>query len=532
MISNEDIAREAANRTQYGYAEEYLYLEDGTKFSFDLHNYLIDIYLDDHKYQVIEKSAQMGLSIYAVVKSLFVCDKLGKNTIYFFPTDTDVQDFSKTRVAPMMDNSPHLQEIIGKDDSLGLRRVGRGWLYFRGMKSSIAMKSIPADCLIFDELDEVSETSEALADQRLNHSMLKWRLKLSTPTFDGYGIDREFRLSDRRYWNLICKKCETRNILEFQFPDCVKRVSETESYLQCRKCAAKLEAGYGVWVPEAPSIKRVRGYHVCGLYSSYLDLSDMMAEYESGRRRPEFMRSKLGIPYSSASMRVSPDMVNSCRGDYEMHPDIHTFMGVDQKGDALHIVIGKREKYGKKHNVLLVCIVAKFDELDQIMRTYEVDRCVIDGTPNQHSARSFSERFPGRVFLCYYAKDQKGDYTWTQQADASDKREHKVIVNRTESLDAMYEQIILRDVVLPRNIPDEYVPQVCNLAKENETDDEGAVMRAIYKRLGEDHYAHATNYYLIAMSESQASPKAINVRSKRATAVIGTARHYEQRSRY
>ena len=100
MISNEDIAREAANRTQYGYAEEYLYLEDGTKFSFDLHNYLIDIYLDDHKYQVIEKSAQMGLSIYAVVKSLFVCDKLGKNTIYFFPTDTDVQDFSKTRVAP------------------------------------------------------------------------------------------------------------------------------------------------------------------------------------------------------------------------------------------------------------------------------------------------------------------------------------------------------------------------------------------------------------------------------------------------
>jgi hypothetical protein len=510
-----DIQRLAVERTVYGYAEEYLHLEDGSKFSFKNHNYLVDIYLDLHPYIVIEKSAQMGASIYAIAKAFAVCDKMSKNTIYFFPTDTDVMDFSKTRVGPIVANSPHLSEVTGRSDSLGLRQVNNGWLYFRGMRSKVAMKSIPADFLIFDELDEVPEGAEALADQRLNHSSLRWRLKLSTPTYENFGIDREFKNSDQRYWNLVCRACQTRNIMEFQFPECVRRFTPTKCGLICRRCKRELDPQYGEWIAEKPSVERIRGYHICGLYSSFLDLSDMMYEFEGGRRRDEFMRSKLGLPWVSAEQRITRDMVQRCYSDYEMHIDYHTFMGVDQKGDQLHLTIRKPNRISGKSEVILVGRVRTFDLLDDYMRRYDIDLCVIDGTPNQHSARDFSRRFPGRVYLCFYQDTQKGEYAW-RESTTTTGLDYMVIVNRTEALDAMYEQIGRREVAFPRPTKDveELTEQLTNLARENVEDDDGTIKGAVWKRLGPDHFAHSLSYSLIAQSKyGTQTPSSIVVQS-------------------
>src|SRR5271165_307281 len=211
---------------------------DRSPFTFDKHNYQIQIYGDEHPHQVIEKAAQMGASVIGMIKSFYVCDKMGKNVIYFFPTDEDVREFSKGRVAPIIRDSPHLRKIVTEVDAVGQRQIGHGFLYFRGMKSNVRMKSVPADMLVFDELDEVTEAQKELADKRLAHSSLNWRFLLSTPTFDGYGIDYEFQKSDKNYWNLICKKCDTRNICEFQFPDIVKRIDEVTAVLACRKCGS------------------------------------------------------------------------------------------------------------------------------------------------------------------------------------------------------------------------------------------------------------------------------------------------------
>jgi hypothetical protein len=492
-----------ANSSRYGYTKDMFV--DGKPFSFDKHNYLVGIYRETHPHIIIEKSAQMGASVYAIISALFVADKMGKNVIYFFPTDTDVNDFAKTRVAPMIRDSPYLQTVTSERDSLGLRQVNKAWLYFRGMKSNIAMKSIPADYLIFDELDEVTEAQESLADQRLNHSSLRWRLKLSTPTFEGYGIDRQFQKSDMRYWNLICKKCETRNIVEDTFPDCVKRVSDEEAYLICYKCSERLDTQYGIWIPKAPEVTRLRGYHICGLYSEYTDLASIMEEYDSGRRRDEFMRSKLGFPYTPANQRITPGMVRACLSDKEMRREQHCYMGVDQKGDELHIVIRKAIKFTKTHEVVYIGRVREFGMLDQFMRDYNVNLCVIDGTPNQHSARDFSKRFPGRVYLCYYQDTQKGAYAWNDPSEnTTDRGFHwEVKVNRTEAIDDMYDEVIRRTVSLPKETSEvtTFVEQLCSLAKVYEEDDDGAVVKAFWKRLGPDHYAHANTYSMIAFSK-------------------------------
>jgi hypothetical protein len=502
-ISRENIARQVVDRSVYGYAEEYLFLENGEKFSFARHNYLIGLYQDDWPYIAIEKSAQMGASIYAIAKAFMVCDKKNRNVIYFFPTDSDVLEFSKTRVGPIVDNSPHLSDITGKSDALGLRKVGNAWLYFRGMRSKITMKSVPADMLVFDELDEVPAGSEDLADQRLNHSDLQWRLKLSTPTYENFGIDREFKMGDQRYWNLVCKSCNERNIVEKTFPDCVKRLSPTVCVLICQRCKRELDPQYGEWVADAPTLGAfIHSYHICGLYSSYLDLSRMMYEYDTGRGRDEFMRSKLGMPWVSNDQRCTLEMIQACYGDYEMHLDLHTFMGVDQKGDELHITIRRPNRLLGKSETIFIGKVETFGLLDDFMRRYDVNLCVIDGTPNQHSARDFSRRFPGRVYLCFYQDSQKGEYAWRETATNAGV-DYMVIVNRTEALDAMYEQIGRREVAFPKPTKDvvELSEQLTNMARENVKDDEGTIKGAVWKRLGPDHYAHSLSYSLIAESK-------------------------------
>jgi len=44
----------------------------------------------------------------------------GLNSIYFFPTKTDVQDFSKTRVAPLLSDNPFLERLMTDTDTVGV----------------------------------------------------------------------------------------------------------------------------------------------------------------------------------------------------------------------------------------------------------------------------------------------------------------------------------------------------------------------------------------------------------------------------
>ncbi|MGH7745274.1 MAG: phage terminase large subunit family protein [Candidatus Dormibacteria bacterium] len=537
-LSSEQLAQELADRTIAGYAMEHILL-DGKPFEFQDHNYLLEPYYDTHPYIVVEKAAQMGASVLGMIRAFFVCDRMGKNVIYFFPTDEDVREFSKSRVAPIIRDSPHLRAIVDEVDSVGLRQIGRGFLYFRGMRSTIRMRSVPADMLVYDELDEVTDEQRALADQRLNHSKLRWRFMLSTPTYDGYGIDHEFRKSDQRYWNLICKKCDTLNIMEKQFPDCVRRVGESSYILVCRKCGGELDGQYGRWIPEK-RIERVRGYHFCGLYSKFVDLADLMDEFNSGRRREEFFRSKLGLPWVSADQRITRDMVEACIGAHPVGPNpkyAHSFMGVDQKGDELHIVIRNRDNITRRPFVLFIGKVGTFADLDFYMRAYDIDQCVIDGLPNQHSARDFAHRFPGRVFLCYYNAKQKGAYRWLspEASSADGPRDWQVTVDRTEAIDAMYEQITQREITLPQ-LPgeaarSEFLEQMVNLARVNEEDPETGVKRAMWKKLGAEHYAHAMSYSAIAASRYSGPAQSVNIRSPY-MARTDYSRRYEQGSRF
>jgi hypothetical protein len=503
-----DLAHDRLARLCLGYFARQVRTIRGRPFSFEGHEYLRELYEEHHPHVVVEKAAQMGASEFAISKALHVClSRPGTCVIIFFPTDQDVRDFSKHRVSPALDDlraSGLLPERSGgrsATDNVGLREIGQSALYFRGMQSGIRMKSIPADMLVLDELDESPPEFKPLARERLSHSPLKWVVELSTPTLPDYGIDVEFQRSDQRYWHVACG-CSDGVVLEHAFPECLARRADGSVHLVCPACGeGPLDPCRGRWIAHEPSRGERRGYHLSQLFSTAITPREVLEEYEHTRNLAEFHNSKLGIPYAGDRMPLVRTDLLCLLGEHELGdpPDAPCTMGVDQ-GTRLHVVVASGPP--ARRRLLEVAVVDSFEAVGGLIERYRVQRCVIDGLPNQHSARSLAKAFAGRVHLAYYSEGKR------EEPEITASRE-TVAVDRTEALDRMVATVKAGEVVLPRRLTpqvEEFIRQLCAIAKVLQEDERTGRQVARYIRTGPDHFAHALAYECLAADRLRTTP--------------------------
>src|SRR3989304_3980369 len=107
---------------------------DGLPFRFDGHEYLRAIYDDTSPHIVLSKASQVGGTVYGILRSFHACLQ-GLNVIYFFPTRSDVIEFSKSRVNPLLADNPFLARMLTDTDTAGLKRIGEAHIHLRGMVS-------------------------------------------------------------------------------------------------------------------------------------------------------------------------------------------------------------------------------------------------------------------------------------------------------------------------------------------------------------------------------------------------------------
>jgi hypothetical protein len=467
---------------------------EGKPFSFHRHEYLQVPYQDDHSYIVEAKAAQMGVTTKALLRALYGCRYRGyKGVLYLFPSRTDVLDFSKSRISPLIDENP---DSIGKwlkdTDSAGLKQVWNAFLYLRGMQSRVGLKSIPVDMTIFDELDEAPQSALDMAMERMSHSEHKETLMLSNPTLPDYGIDRQFQQTDQRYWLLKCQRCGEYTCLEDTFPDCLMEI-KGRVIRACKKCQTELNPSLGEWVAKHPGIVERRGYHFSQLFSHYVAPADILHQFRTTNNLTDFYNLKIGIAYVEAENRLSVQEVLALCGTEGIASQDPgpCFGGVDQ-GKDLHVVIGKRH-FQKAGKVIHLGIYKDWEELDHLMKNFRVARCVVDALPETRNARAFAERHKGKVFLNFYQEHQKGKYAWNE-------RDLTVACNRTESLDASHGEVMNGQIILPREceIVRDFARHLHNVAKKIEEDEQTGSRRYVYVKLGPDHFRHAYNYEVMA----------------------------------
>ena len=453
---------------------------------------------------VLSKAAQVGGTTWAILRSLHAC-LTGLNVIYFFPTRTDVLEFSKSRVGPLLGDNPFLSKLISDTDTAGLKRIGDAHLYLRGMQSTVGMKSVPADLIVFDELDETPPAAKNLARERLAHSDYKRMIELSNPSLPDYGIDEVYQASDQRHWTLKCPGCGAWTALEKEFP---RKIGQGVTiilprpdgtfYRACPKCQGELDLAKGEWVADFPG-RPIHGYRISQLFSSKVNPGEILQEYRSTRFPDRFYNLKVGIPWADLERRLDLASVLSLCTDVVMleKSEEPCIMGVDT-GKELHVVVLREDPVDdEKCHLVHLSVFRDFSELDSLMERFKVDRCVIDGQPETHATRAFAKRHHGRVYLCYFNEYQRGSADWQ-------RRDGNVVVNRTEALDASRAAIREKKVVLPRRIPlvELFALHMAADAKVLDEDEETGAKRFRYVRAGpEDHFSLAFTYAWMAASD-------------------------------
>lgn len=332
-------------------------------FSFLGHEYQERILSDESVEIIIRKSAQTGISEMSMRMALaLVMIMPGAFRVgYTFPTASFASNYAKTRFASIIQGSPVLRAAMSSEDidSADTKTFGPGKeIYFKGAATGNAAISTTLDMLVHDEVSFSDQ--EILGDyhSRLIHSMYKWKVKLSTPTFPGDPIDEAFKAS-RRHWNFCkCNHCGHRFLPDYyehvKIPGYDRHLDEvtrenlhtlrySEAQLLCPVCVkpVDLSPANREWVCENPDDKYIAaGYQVQPFDApTVVTLPDLIIASTSYANKSKFKQFSLGKPAEDAESGLTEEDLNTAGVELVSSPFTTHQMGIDL-GLICHFTVG------------------------------------------------------------------------------------------------------------------------------------------------------------------------------------------------
>jgi len=485
-----------------------LMVREGIPFSLDGTPYLVDLVHRRERVVHIKKGAQVRCTTLKFLEQVHAClyGRYKQNVLYMMPTVKQVEALSRISFDPLLDCNLWLRRYVSVNTA-ALKTIAGRSIYFVGAqpqrvggtntKDSPSLRSIPCDCVLRDELDLMDEDMVELSRQRIRDSELKLECNFASPTYPGYGIDACYERSTQYKWHIKCRSCGRHTCLVEHFPDSIRRV-DGRWRRSCVHCGAEVFVQDGHWEADYPD-RPEAGFWVDGLLSPRADLEADMLRYHNseGAARCEFMRSVLGIASVEANNQLTDkDIYERCCLDLMQYTSsVDTVMGADV-GDVLHYVVGVRT--GTEHyTVLRVGTAEDFGHLHEVAKQMRVKLCVLDAMPDIHASRKFQREEPYTVYRCHYSEQMPGEPKF-------DAKTGVVKCNRNEMCDKVYDLFASSRIRIPRLSGDikEYARQMTQTAKTLITNPDTGLAKPKWVKLGDDHYFHATLYFLLACMRS------------------------------
>lgn len=475
------------------------------------------------------KGAQLGVTEILINMAFFTLDQLHRDVLYVLPTTKNSSDFSKSRFTPALKNSPYLASLFTDINSIELKQAGSNTLYIRGSRGDSNLKSIPVSVLLMDEVDEMSERAVALALERLSGSLSKTVWGISTPTVPDFGIHELYKDTTQEHFTFECPCCGRQT--ELIWPDSIEICGESltdprcaDSFLKCKECGGKLEhldkpnwLKKAIWTPtNHGGTPGVRGFSITQLYSFTVSPFELVKGYYKGygneAANVEFHNSKLGMPYIGEGARVADGDIDACIASHskdDARPKVGCdrliTMGVDQgKWNYVEVAEWYFDQFSHDLNesaVAKVLFQFKFHEedwhlLDELMREWQIQACVIDADPQIMEARRFARKFPGYVWLCRFRKGPSAK----EITEATDGEGAPIIhVDRSNWFSAALGRFREpRRILLPHDVSNEYREHIKSPIRTYKRDEfDNAQM--VYVSTTPNHYALARVYNEIAL---------------------------------
>lgn len=512
----------------------------GNPYSFKDHEYQIEILKDTRSRISVQKCSQVGLSELMVQKILAMCATMNHTRIIFtLPTREMAMAFSKDRFDGAIEQSPLYTGMIERaSNSATQKKIGTCTLYIAGSFGANSAISVPAECVISDEEDFSNEVILGKLNSRLRHASLcdergnrGIRMRFSTPTVDGYGVNNGFTAGDQRYYFCKCNHCEKWTLPDFFHSFVLKgldrsprelskedlrdrRLLVDETYIRCNHCGKDIaealkDSTRRQWVSKYPDVWE-HSYQVSPwdvpVYNPPNSVLKQLGDYPL---KSDFYNFVIGIPYSDSentfetstqfrekqSVVVPVPPANAKReGD--------TFAGLDI-GKTCHLTIFRRA--GKDYE-LIWCekitnskedpaapkILSRFD-------SYGVRKLCIDAGPDITLVNTLVSSRPGISAVVYVRS--------TTSLTAMDIKQEGTVINsdRTKTLSLLLAKHNSGEIKYPNNYEMTYdiFEHLKTTKKIRERSADGNMIEKFCKSSDTDHWVHSMNYAMIAAATSE-----------------------------
>jgi hypothetical protein len=233
------------------------------------------------------------------------------------------------------------------------------------------------------------------------------------------------------------------------------------------------------------------GYWVSLLMTSWTTAAQICDLYNT-KTKDFFWNFVLGLPYIGEGNKVTPDILfRNLSAKINSYSDV--VIGCDS-GIEKHFVCGNAEGlfyYGKTE---------RWEDIESLLKRFDRSIAVIDAMPDITGPRKLQEKYPGRVFLCHYARDRK-----TQQIVRWGKENEvgNVLADRNRAIQLVIDEFADRRIRLHGTRDDwgEYYTHWDTLYRMTENDSLGVPQINWLSSSGLDHWCHATVYWRVGMDK-------------------------------
>lgn len=465
--------------------------ENQEPIEFINHRFMIDFYADECDDIVSRKSAQVGFSVAAIIKSFHAAKYGPWNIIYALPTNNVVNDFVKPKVNPLISSNQSISSIV-HDDSVSLKRVGDRFVFFKGGFSDREAISISGDILVIDEYDRMPDMGVVNTfDSRLQASKNPKRWRFSNPSQVGFGVDGLFQDSNQLHWFVKCSHCGYEWYMDWAHEDRSHYVDKEREIYACGKCNKEItdEARrMGRWVAKYPSRHR-HGYWFSQMMAPWVSAKRVIEQFEESN--VEFFHNfVLGKAYTPSDMIVDRAAILRACAPSNI-PKTRVAMGVDQDaGGQYYELMTSQGTFAHGY-------VDSWDKIEHLKLMYNA---VVVCDPNPYSA--IPKQLAGKYndfYLCYFKQlDGLSAVQWKE-------KEQVVYADRTRVIDIVANEIVAAKLLF-RERPYELEDVIAhwnNIYRTTQEKEDGRVRSVWLKKEGkQSDYPFAMTYARIALSQA------------------------------
>ena len=300
--------------------------------------------LRERRYLAIQKASQLGISTYAIARSIYECLHRKLDVMYVLSSWPIVKKFVLSKVDPIL----AAMGITPSPNSIDTKGIRDSIIHFTGGQKVTQAISVTADFLILDEFSFLDPTTRDTFEDRLLASEEGIILQLSIPSGTEFGIEAVVASTKLFIWHVKCRSCDRIVPLD---PRDYERIITLDDYgrtwiFRCIACNKPLDPNdpnatevrkSGFYAAMQPEAER-DGFLISSLYDASRT-AEWFKQMEQKRDASRFYPGVIGVPYV-VSVRINfQDLISLVlpQNEWQEPKGIPCVAGVDY-GKLFHVV--------------------------------------------------------------------------------------------------------------------------------------------------------------------------------------------------